>query len=114
MKKIFTLIAALMCVSALQANTYTDKLIVTVNGSSSQQNATITVDEKDGLATLSLKNFVLEAGGSKMGIGNIELKDLKVEKAGGQSILSTKLLKNIFFSLSLNLSYNLSKYNKYL
>lgn len=90
MKKIFTLIAALMCVSALQANTYTDKLIVTVNGSSSQQNATITVDEKDGLATLSLKNFVLEAGGSKMGIGNIELKDLKVEKAGGQSILSTK------------------------
>lgn len=90
MKKIYALIAAALCVPAMQANTYTDKLTVSVNGSASRQEATITVEEKDDLCTLSLKNFVLVSGDEKMGIGNIELSGLQVEKAGEYSILRTK------------------------
>ena len=63
------------------ANEYTDKLIVTVNGVSMEQQTTISiVQDENGKYTLSLNNFCLESleeDGSimRIGVGNIVLAD---------------------------------------
>lgn len=76
MKKIFAFISLALCALAAMANTYTDKLTVTVNGESTEQQATINITQQDdGKYTLSLKNFVLESGDSRIGVGNIVLAD---------------------------------------
>ena len=48
MKKIFTLFLTLAALAA-QANDYTDRILVLVNGEGTEQNATISVNEHDGL-----------------------------------------------------------------
>ena len=76
MKKIFAFISLALCALAAMANDYTDKLTVTVNGESMEQQATINITQQDdGKYTLSLKNFVLESGDSRIGVGNIVLAD---------------------------------------
>ena len=89
MKRIYTTILLTMFTWLAFANEYTDKLIVTVNGESVEQQATITVIEgEDGKYTLSLNNFCLEAVEAdgtitRMGVGNIVLPDREATVADG-------------------------------
>ena len=78
MKRIFTLIAAVMTALASMATDYTDKLQVLVNGSGATQEATISlIEEGDGITTLMLNNFCLDDGnGTVMPVGNIVLKNV--------------------------------------
>ena len=78
MKRIFTLIAAVMTALASMATDYTDKLQVLVNGSGATQEATISlIEEGDGTTTLMLNNFCLDNGaGTVMPVGNIVLKNV--------------------------------------
>ena len=78
MKRIFTLIAAVMTALASMATDYTDKLQVLVNGSGATQEATISlIEEEDGTTTLMLNNFCLDDGnGTVMPVGNIVLKNV--------------------------------------
>ena len=81
MKKLLTFISLALCSLTAFANDYTDKLTVTVNGESMEQQATITITQQsDGKYTLSLNNFCLESVDddgtvSRMGVGNIVLAD---------------------------------------
>ncbi len=77
MKKIFTLLAAVMAAVGSMAADYTDSLTVTVNGVSSEQHATVSVTEDaDGLMTFTLKNFTLVSAESEIAIGNIIIDKL--------------------------------------
>ena len=78
MKRIFTLIAAVMTALASMATDYTDKLQVLVNGKGATQEATISlIEEEDGTTTLMLNNFCLDDGnGTVMPVGNIVLKNV--------------------------------------
>ena len=77
MKRIFTLIAAVMTALASMATDYTDKLQVLVNGSGATQEATISlIEEGDGTTTLMLNNFCLDNDGVPMPVGNIVLKNV--------------------------------------
>ena len=81
MKKLLTFISLALCTLTAFANDYTDKLTVTVNGESMEQQATITITQQsDGKYTFSLNNFCLESVDddgtvSRMGVGNIVLAD---------------------------------------
>ena len=67
---------------AVHATDYTDQLLVLVNGEGAMQQATISVNEHDGLYDLNLKNFVLMNGDQPMPVGNVELKNIVPEAAG--------------------------------
>ena len=67
---------------AAHATDYTDQLLVLVNGEGAMQQATISVNEHDGLYDLNLKNFVLMNGDQPMPVGNVELKNIVPEAAG--------------------------------
>ena len=94
MKKIFTLITMTLISLTAMANDYTDKLTVTVNGVSSEQMATITVEkEENGLYTFSLKNFCLEStdddgNATRIGVGNIVLSDREGTTADGVTTIT--------------------------
>ena len=47
------------------------------------------VKNDDGTYNFNLKNFMLKAGEQTMGIGNIELKDLKAAKSDKGDVVST-------------------------
>lgn len=72
---------------------YTDNLVVTINGASSEpQPTTISVTEGvDGKYTLSLNNFMLET----IAVGNIVLTGISVDEANGIKNFSTKQNINI-------------------
>lgn len=73
------------------ATDYTDTLTVTVNGVSSQQTALISVVKQgDGNYMLTLNNFILNSGDSKIGIGNIVLKDVGSQSVSNGALLQTK------------------------
>ena len=67
-----------MAMTALtaMATDYTERLLVLVNGEGTEQEATISVTEHDGLYTLNLKNFVLMNGDQPMAVGNVEVADI--------------------------------------
>ncbi len=81
MKKLLTFISLALCSLTVMANDYTDKLTVTVNGESMEQQATITITQQsDGKYTFSLNNFCLESVDddgtvTRIGVGNIVLAD---------------------------------------
>jgi hypothetical protein len=86
MKKFFTLVVLSAMTIAAMATDYTDALIVNVNGTTSQQNATISVNKQtDGKYTLSINNFVF----GNIGIGNIAMKDIEPTVINGDTILRT-------------------------
>ena len=90
MKKIFTLLMAATLSIGSYAKDYTDTLAVTVNGSTTTQTATISVDKnQDGTYNFNLKNFMLKAGEQTIGIGNIELKNLVPATSSKGEVLAT-------------------------
>lgn len=90
MKKIFTVITLLAGSVAAMAANYTDRLEVTINGISSTQEATISVDKQtDGKYKLQLNNFIMYLGGQPMPVGNIVLNDVEGSEADGTVTIRT-------------------------
>ena len=88
-KTLLSLALALLSSLSMSAKDYTDKLVVTVNGLSTQQNATISVDKNDdGTYNFNLKNFMLKMGKESMGIGNITLNNLKAAKSNKGDVVT--------------------------
>lgn len=90
MKKIFTLISLSAAALTAAATDYTDRLDVTVNGVKTTQQATISVDrQSDGKYTLQLNNFIMQAGGQMMPVGNIVLNDVDGTEENGITRIKT-------------------------
>ena len=86
MKKfLLTVLCALVCLCGMAQSekVYTEPLVVTINGESTEpQDASVTVvDNGNGTINFVLNNFVLNLGGEEMGVGNIELNDLEVKES---------------------------------
>lgn len=89
-KTLLSLALALLSSLSMSANDYTDKLVVTVNGTATRQTATISVVKNDdGTYNFNLKNFMLKSGEQTMGIGNIELKNLVPATSSKGDVLAT-------------------------
>ncbi len=89
MKRLFYTLMVAMAAMAAHATDYTDQLLVLVNGEGTTQEATISVNEHNGLYDLNLKNFMLMNGNEPIPVGNVELKDIVPEKAGNAIFLRT-------------------------
>jgi hypothetical protein len=87
MKKIFTLMMVVLATIAARATDYNESIVVSVNGEASEQRGIISVEEKDGLYDLTMKNFVLMSEDGATGVGNISLKGIKSYKAGDATLL---------------------------
>lgn len=84
MKKIFTLFALAMATLTVSATDYSDNLKVTLGGITSEQPATISVEElSDGNYTLTLKDFSLNIGGQSLDVGNIVISGAKAVQKDG-------------------------------
>ncbi len=88
MKKILTLLALVARVMMASATDYTDLLTVDVNGNTTSQTATISLNQQtDGTYTFILKNFVMSLEGVQMGIGTIEVNRVEGIDVNGVTTL---------------------------
>ena len=87
----FCLSLCTLCGMAQTQTNYSEKLVVTIDGNSTDSiPAAITVvDNGDGTCDFSLKNFILADDQSSVAIGNVDLKGVKMEKVDGVSNIST-------------------------
>ena len=90
MKKLFTLLLIVTTAVATFATDYNVPITITVNGVSSEQKAVISVTENGGLYDINLKNFILQAGTTTIGVGNVELKGIKPIQDGNATLLLAK------------------------
>ncbi len=76
---------------------YTDKLVVTVDGTSSDpMDATILLEDLgDGTCNVSLKNFALVSGEDAIPVGNIDIKGLTVTDGGSYKSLACEQIIQI-------------------
>ena len=96
MKKILTLVAAMVCSLAAWATDYTGQLTVSVSGdatTSSQQEAVISINKTEAGYQFSLKNLVLDLQGQRMPVGSIIIDNLQSTAAFGYNNID--LDKNI-------------------
>ena len=70
------------CAMAQSKKTYTEPLIVTINGldSDPQDASVVVVDNGNGTINFELQNFFLATGGESMPVGNISIENLPVTK----------------------------------
>ena len=87
MKKLFTLFLVAVAAVTTWATDYNVPVTVTVNGVTSEQMGVFTVNEHDGMYDISLKNFMLQSEDGPMGVGNVELKDIKPYQDGDATLL---------------------------
>lgn len=87
----FCLSLCALCGMAQTQTNYSEKLVVTIDGNSTDSiPAAITVvDNGDGTCDFSLKNFILADDQSSVAIGNVDLKGVKMETVDGVSNIST-------------------------
>lgn len=87
----FCLSLCALCGMAQTQTNYSEKLVVTIDGNSTDSiPAAITVvDNGDGTCDFSLRNFILADDQSSVAIGNVDLKGVKMEKVDGVSNIST-------------------------
>ena len=90
MKKIFTFLMMMGMAAVAWATDYEEPIVVSVNGVSSEQKGQIKVEEAGNVYTLTLKNFVLSSPDGPMGVGNVELTDIKGYNDGDVVLLQTK------------------------
>lgn len=89
MKKIFTLLTAVLCSLTITATDYKGKLMVVLDNTPlPNQDATISVTEDNGKYTLSLKNFILMQPEGPMPIGNIVVTDIEATQENDMTILN--------------------------
>lgn len=87
----FCLSLAALCGMAQTQTNYNEKLVVTVDGISTDSiPAAITVvNNGDGTCDFSLKNFVMVLDEDSMAIGNIDLKKVQMEEKDGVTLITT-------------------------
>lgn len=87
----FCLSLAALCGMAQTQTNYNEKIVVTIDGTSSDSipAAIIVVDNGDGTCDFSLKNFKLEDGESLMPVGNIDLKGVSMTEQDGVTTINT-------------------------
>ncbi len=99
MKKFLLLaVCGLMSVMGMaQTKTYTDNLVVTVDGTSTEPQAAnvLLTDNGDGTHSFALKNFIMELAGDIMPVGNIKLDGLVLTKEGSLSTFTTDQIINV-------------------
>ena len=89
MKKIFTLLAALVMTIGAFAKEYTDTMDVFVYGQHFPQSATISLEQnEDGTYNFSLKNFMFSMGTTTMPVGNVNLNNVQGVTSNGTTMLS--------------------------
>ena len=76
MRKIFTLLFAVVTALAAQATDYDVPMSITINDDTSEQRTVISITENEGLYDFYLKNFILQSPDGPMGVGNVELKGI--------------------------------------
>jgi len=77
MKRIFSVLAALSCIIAINATTYTGPLKVVINGEATEQdNVQVELTQTSNGYTLTLKNFVLVSDDVKLPVGDIVLSNV--------------------------------------
>ena len=86
MKKfLLTVLCALFCLCGMAQSEkiYTEPLVVTINGESTEpQDASVTVvDNGNGTINFVLNNFILAVGEEQMGVGNIVLNNLETKES---------------------------------
>ena len=89
MRKIFALVFLAFAAIVARAADYTEPIVVTVNGVSSEQSSTISVEQKGTTYDLTLKNFVLVSEDGPIGVGNVAITGIKPATVGGAIILQT-------------------------
>ena len=87
MRRFFTLLFFVVTVLAARATDYNVPITVIVNGESSEQTGVITIVENDGMYDLTMKNFILQNGDTQIGVGNVELKNIKPYQDGDATLL---------------------------
>lgn len=99
MKKILLLaVCAVMSVMGMaQTKTYTDNLVVTVDGNSTEPQAAnvLLTDNGDGTHSFALKNFIMELEGEIMPVGNIQLDGLALTKDGNLNTFAADQVINV-------------------
>ena len=90
-KTLLTFLFAVATVVAMaQTKTYTDNLLVKINGiDANPQVATISVEQNNGTYTLSLNNFILTMGDEVMPVGNIVVNNITVTEENGIKSFNT-------------------------
>lgn len=91
MKKLLLIAMAAMATLTVKAETktYTDQLVVTVNGSESKMTATVEVESlKDNYINFRLNNFTMEQEGNNMYVGNIVVSNLYLTQKDGYQAFS--------------------------
>jgi len=89
MKKFFTLVCFAFAAIVVRAADYTEPIVVTVNGQSSEQKATISVNQNGDKYDLTLKNFMLASENGPMAIGNVAITGVEPNKVGDAILLQT-------------------------
>ena len=83
--------SVMACVAGAQTTrTYTDKLVVTIDGVSSEpMDATIVLEDLgDGTCNVSLQNFALVSGEDAIPVGNINVKGMALTDAGAYKAIA--------------------------
>ena len=87
MRRFFTFLFFVVTVLAVRATDYNVPITVIVNGESSEQTGVITIVENNGMYDLTMKNFILQNGDTQIGVGNVELKNIKPYQDGDATLL---------------------------
>ena len=99
MKKFLLMMAAcLMSVMGMaETKEYTDNLVVTINGESTEPQPTtiLLTDNGDGTCNFALNNFCLVDGEESLGVGNISLENLTLTSRNGFSTFTFNGIINI-------------------
>lgn len=87
MKRFFTFMTVALLAIVARATDFTETITITVNGVTSQQEGVVTILDKGETYDLLLKNFMLQSEDGPMGVGNVEIKDVKPLYSGSTVIL---------------------------
>ncbi len=88
MKKIFTLMALTLSSLSMMAKDYTGHLVIDVNGTPVEKDASISIEKSDNGYTLILKNFDITLDGETLNVGTIQLDSVKYTTIDGLTTLS--------------------------
>ena len=94
MRNFYTFVLACAAIVA-QAADYTEPVVVMVNGNSSEQSATISVEQNGATYDLTLKNFVLVSEDSSIGVGNVAITGIEPVKVGDTVLLQTSRIVTV-------------------
>ena len=100
MKKFLLMMLAVCLVPVMgmaETKTYTDNLVVTINGESTdpQPTSILFTDNGDGTCNFALNNFCLGSGADAIGVGNISLENLVLTENKGFSTFTYNGIINI-------------------